>query len=42
MMVNLKAKPYNLDDEAIKWVQETIANMSIEEKNRTIIHKHGC
>ena len=32
MMVNLKAKPYNLDDEAIKWVQETIANMSIEEK----------
>ena len=32
MMVNLKAKPYNLDDEAIKWVQDTIANMSIEEK----------
>ena len=31
-MVNLKAKPYNLDDESIKWVEETIANMTIEEK----------
>ena len=30
--VDLKAKPYNLDDESIKWVQETIANMTIEEK----------
>ena len=30
--VDLKAKPYNLDDEAIRWVEETIANMSIEEK----------
>ena len=32
MMVNLKAKPYNLDDESIKWVKETIEGMSIEEK----------
>ena len=31
-MVNLKAKPYNLDEESIKWVEDTINNMSIEEK----------
>lgn len=30
--VNLKEKPYNLSDEDIKWVKDTIANMSIEEK----------
>ena len=30
-MVNLKANPYNLDDESIKWVKDTI-------KNRTIIY----
>ncbi len=31
-MVNLKAKPYNLSDADIKWVEETIANMTPEEK----------
>ncbi len=31
-MVNLKAKPFNLTDEDIKWVKDTIANMTIEEK----------
>ncbi len=31
-MVDLKAKPYNLDDEGVKWVQDTIASMTIEEK----------
>lgn len=31
-MVNLKVKPYNLSDADIKWVEETIANMSPEEK----------
>ncbi|MFQ6847780.1 MAG: glycoside hydrolase family 3 protein, partial [Clostridium perfringens] len=31
-MVNLKVKPYNLDEESIKWVEDTIKNMSIEEK----------
>ena len=31
-MVDLKAKPYNLDDASVKWVQDTIANMTIEEK----------
>lgn len=30
--VDLKAKPYNLADEDIKWVQDTIESMSIEEK----------
>ena len=31
-MVNLKVKPYNLDEQGIKWVKDTIANMTIEEK----------
>ena len=31
-MVNLKAKPYYLNDEDIKWVKDTIANMTDEEK----------
>ena len=31
-MVNLKAQPYNLADEDIRWVEQTIANMSDEEK----------
>ncbi|WP_066321369.1 glycoside hydrolase family 3 protein [Bacillus sp. FJAT-29814] len=30
--VDLKAKPYNLTDEDIKWVQDTIQSMSTEEK----------
>ncbi len=32
MTVDLKAKPYNLTDKDIKWVEETISNMTIEEK----------
>ena len=32
MKVNLKAKPYNLSDEDIKWVEDTIAGMTTEEK----------
>lgn len=31
-MVNLKEKPYYLNDEQIQWVEETIAGMSAEEK----------
>ena len=31
-MVNLKAKPYNLSDEDVKWVRDTILGMSNEEK----------
>ena len=31
-MVNLKAKPYNLSDADIKWVNDTIAGMTDEEK----------
>ena len=31
-MVDLKAKPYYLDDEAIKWVEDTINAMTLEEK----------
>ena len=31
-MVNLRAKPYLLDDEAVKWVEETIDSMTVDEK----------
>ena len=40
-MVNLKAKPYNLDEQGIKWVEETIANMTIEEKIGHLFVKDG-
>ena len=30
--VDLKAKPYNLSDDDITWVKDTISGMSIEEK----------
>ena len=31
-MVNLKEKPYYLNDEQIQWVEDTIASMTVEEK----------
>lgn len=31
-MVDLKAKPYYLSDEDIKWVEDTIVGMTDEEK----------
>ncbi len=31
-LVDLRKKPYNLDDKAIAWVEETIANMTLDEK----------
>ena len=36
--VDLKAKPYNLSDEDIKWVRETISGMSRRRKNRSVIY----
>lgn len=32
MKVDLKAKPYNLSDEDVKWVEDTISSMTTEEK----------
>lgn len=31
-MVDLKAKPFELSEEAVQWVEATIASMSLEEK----------
>ncbi|MEI8095689.1 MAG: glycoside hydrolase family 3 N-terminal domain-containing protein [Spirochaetales bacterium] len=31
-MINLKAKPFSLDDEAVAWVNTTLAKMTMEEK----------
>lgn len=31
-MVDLTAKPFNLDDEAVAWVNDTIEQMTDEEK----------
>ncbi len=30
--VDLAKQPYNLDAEGVKWVEDTIANMTIDEK----------
>ena len=31
-MVNLREKPFYLDDEGVKWVEETLASMTLDEK----------
>ena len=31
-MVDLKAQPYNLDDEGVAWVEQTLASMTLDEK----------
>ena len=31
-MVNLKAKPFNLNDDQIRWVEDAIAGMTLDEK----------
>ena len=31
-MINLKAKPFYLEQAAISWVEDTLKNMSVEEK----------
>ena len=32
MGINLKAKPFYLSDEDIKWVENTLANLTLDEK----------
>ena len=39
--VDLKAKPYNLSDEDVAWVEDTIAGMSIEEKIGQLFISHN-
>ena len=42
-MVDLKAKPFYLTDEQIAWVENTIRNMTIEEKiGQLFVHLTGC
>ena len=31
-MIDLKGKPFNLDDESIQWVEKTLTNMTEDEK----------
>ena len=31
-MIDLRANPFFLDDEGIRWVNETLASMTVEEK----------
>ena len=40
-LVNLKVKPYYLDDEAIAWVEQTIAGMTVEEKIGQLFISHN-
>ena len=32
MAINLKTKPFYLSDEDIKWVEDTLANLTLDEK----------
>lgn len=32
MTINLNAKPFNLDDSQVKWVKDTLASMTLDEK----------
>ena len=41
-MLNLKEKPYYLNDEDVKWVEETIANMSVDEKIGQLFFNMGA
>lgn len=41
-MVDMKAKPFYLDDEACQWVEDTIANMTIEEKIGQLFFNMGA
>ena len=42
-MVNLREKPFYLDDEGVKWVEDTIASMTLDEKVRQlfVLLKHS-
>lgn len=40
-MINLKEKPFYLDDEDIRWVEETKQSMSLEEKIGQLFIAHG-
>ena len=40
MPVDMRAKPYYLDDEAVQWVEDTIASMSLEERSASCF-QHG-
>lgn len=42
-MMNLKAKPFNLNDAQIDWIEKTISNMTIDEKiGQLFVHLTGC
>ena len=35
--VDLRKQPYNLDDEGVKWVEETIKSMTLEEDRKSVV-----
>lgn len=42
-MLDLKAKPFYLNDEQIAWVENTIKNMTVDEKiGQLFVHLTGC
>lgn len=40
MKIDLKAKPFYLSDEDIKWVEETLEGLTLDEKNRTNFRRY--
>ena len=41
-MINLKERPYYLNDEQISWVEETISSMTIDEKIGQLFFNMGA
>ena len=41
MKLDLKAKPFYLSDEDIKWVEETLAGLTLDEKNRSSFRRYA-
>lgn len=41
VLVDLRAKPYYLDDEAVDWVEKTIAGMTDEQKIGQLFISHN-
>ncbi len=41
-LVDLRKKPYSLDEEAISWIEETIAQMTLDEKSVTSLSTWGA
>ncbi len=40
-MVDLRAMPFELDDEGVEWVESTQASLSLKQKIGQALHQYG-